>query len=72
MIWFQNNSLFFTIEHMSRYTTLTINIFSYVLLKNMKIWYFESIHRDKSNDISYDNIYLYIVVIKYSKSRLYE
>jgi hypothetical protein len=52
--------------------TLTINIFNYVLLKNTKIWYFKSIYRDKSNDISYANNYLYIVVIKYDQSILYE
>jgi hypothetical protein len=48
-----------------------INIFGYVLLKIMKVLYFESIHRNKSN-ILYINIYLYILVIKYDQSRLYE
>jgi len=36
----------------------------------MKIWYFENIHRDKSNDILYDIIYLYILVEKYDQSKL--
>jgi len=26
----------------------------------MKIWYFENTHRDESNDILYDIIYLYM------------
>jgi hypothetical protein len=41
---------------------LIIYNFSYLLLKMIKIVYFENIHRDKSNNILYDNIciiYLY-------------
>jgi hypothetical protein len=48
------------------YTILIINIFSCVLLKNVKNWYyFDSTHRDKFNKISYFNIYFYILVKKY-------
>ena len=36
----------------------------------MKIWYFENTHRDKSNDILYDTIYLCILVEKYGQSKL--
>jgi len=36
----------------------------------MKIWYFENTHRDKSNDILYDIIYLCILVEKYGQSKL--
>jgi hypothetical protein len=53
-------------------TILIINIFSCVLLKIMKNWYFDSIHRDKSNNISYVNIYLYTLVKKYDQNSLYE
>jgi hypothetical protein len=28
----------------------------------MRNWYFDSIHRDKSNNISYANIYLYTLI----------
>jgi len=35
----------------------------------MKIWYFENIHRDKSNDILYDIIYLCILVEKYDQNK---
>ena len=41
-----------------------------VLEKIMKIWYFENTHRDKSNDILYDIIYLYILVEKCDSSKL--
>jgi hypothetical protein len=33
----------------------------------MKILFFESINQDKSNDILYANIYLYILVLKYGR-----
>jgi hypothetical protein len=36
----------------------------------MKIWYFENTHRDESNDILYDIIYLCILVEKCSQSKL--
>jgi len=36
----------------------------------MKIWYFENNHRDESNDILYDIIYLCILVEKYGQSKL--
>jgi hypothetical protein len=39
---FQNNCI-----HICQCTTLNINIFNYLLLKIMKIVYFESTHRDK-------------------------
>ena len=40
------------------------------LEKIMKIGYFENTHRDKSNDILYDIIYLCILVEKYGQSKL--
>jgi len=36
----------------------------------MKIRYFENTHRDKSNDILYDTIYLCVLVEKYDQSKL--
>jgi len=36
----------------------------------MKIWYFENTHRDESNDILYDTIYLCILVEKYGQSNI--
>ena len=36
----------------------------------MKIWYFENIYRDESNDILYDIIYFYILVKKDDQSKL--
>jgi len=41
-----------------------------MLEKIIKIWYFENTHRDKSNDILYDIIYLCILVEKYGQSKL--
>ena len=41
-----------------------------ILEKIMKIWYFENAHRDESNDILYDIIYLCILVEKYGQSKL--
>ena len=41
-------------------TTVIANIFNYLLLKIIKIVYFENTRRDKSNKISYANIYKYI------------
>jgi len=38
--------------------------------KIMKIWYFENTHRDESNDILYDTIYLCVLVEKYGQSKL--
>jgi hypothetical protein len=51
----QNNCLF-SLLHTCRCTILTINIFSYVLLKNTNLifWKYPS-----KQDISYTNIYLY-------------
>jgi len=42
----------------------------YILEKIMKILYFENTHRDKSNDILYDIIYLCILVEKYGQCKL--
>ena len=42
-----------------------LNILNSILEKIMKIWYFENTHRDESNDILYDIIYLCILVEKY-------
>jgi hypothetical protein len=50
-------------------TTLTINIFSYILLKIIKSWYLENTYWNKSN-ILYTNSCLCILVQKYSQSRL--
>ena len=36
----------------------------------MKILYFENTHRDKSNDILYDIIYLCILVEKYGQNKI--
>ena len=41
---------------------LSLNILNNTLEKIMKIWYFGNIHRDESNDILYDIIYLCILV----------
>jgi len=41
-----------------------------ILEKIMKIWYFKNTHRDESNDILYDIIYLRILVEKYDQSKL--
>jgi hypothetical protein len=40
----------------TQYIILAIDIFNYILLKIIKIWYFESIHWNKSNKILYNNI----------------
>jgi len=50
--------------------TLSLNILNNILEKIMKIWYFENINRDESNDILYDIIYLSILVEKYGQSKL--
>jgi len=47
---------------------LSLNILNNILVKIMKIWYFENTHRDESNDILYDIIYLCILVEKYGQS----
>jgi len=49
---------------------LNLNILNNILYKIMKIWYFENTHRDKSNDILYDIIYLCLLVEKYGQSKL--
>jgi len=36
----------------------------------MKIWYFENTHRDISNNILYDIIYLCTLVEKYGQNKL--
>jgi len=41
-----------------------------ILEKIMKIWYFENTHRDESNGILYDIIYLCILVEEYGQSKL--
>ena len=41
-----------------------------ILEKIMEIWYFKNTHRDESNDISYDIIYLCILIEKYDQSKL--
>jgi hypothetical protein len=43
---------------------LIINIFNSLILKILKIIYFENTRRDKSNKISYANIFMYILVEK--------
>jgi hypothetical protein len=48
--------------------TLIVNIFSYLLLEIIKIVYFENTRRDKSNNISYADICMYITVEKYDQS----
>jgi hypothetical protein len=53
-------------------TILNINIFSYLLLKVIKIVYFENTSVDKSNNISYANICMYILIEKNDQSRSYE
>ena len=49
---------------------MSLNILNNILEKIMKIWYFENTHRDESNDILYDTIYLCILVEKYGQSKL--
>jgi len=49
---------------------LNLNILNNILEKIIKIWYFENTHRDESIDISYDIIYLYILVEKYHQTNL--
>jgi hypothetical protein len=46
-----------------QYTILIINNFNYLLLKIIKIVYFKSNRQDKLN-ISFINIYMYILVEK--------
>jgi hypothetical protein len=49
--------------HVCRYITLIINILNftpYIIVKIIKIWYFENIHRDESN-ILYANIYFLFI-----------
>ena len=40
--------------------TLTFNIFNSVLIKNIKIWYYETTHWDESNKIPHEYVFLYI------------
>jgi len=49
---------------------LNLNVLNNILEKIIKIWYFENTHRDKSNDILSDIIYLCILVEKYGQSKL--
>jgi hypothetical protein len=49
-----------------QYTILIINNFNYLLLKIIKIVYFKSNRQDKLN-ISFINIYMYILVEKYGQ-----
>jgi len=49
---------------------LSLNILKNILEKIMKISYFKNIHRDESNDILYDIIYLCILVEKYGQNKL--
>ena len=49
---------------------LILNILNNILEKIMKIWYFENTHRDKSNDILYEIIYLCILIEKNGQSKL--
>jgi hypothetical protein len=54
--------------HVCQCTTLIINTFNYLLLKiTIKIVYFESTCRNKSN-ISFSSIYMYMLVEKYGQS----
>jgi hypothetical protein len=49
--------------HVCQYTTLIVYISNYLLLKIIKMIYFECTRRDNSN-ISYANICMYILVEK--------
>jgi len=49
---------------------LSLNILNNILEKIMKIWYFENIYRNESNEILYDIIYLFILVEKYGQGKL--
>jgi len=51
---------------------LSLNILNDILAKIMKISYFENTHRNESNNILYDIIYLCILVKKYSQIKLGE
>jgi hypothetical protein len=51
--------------HICQYITLIINIFNCLFLTIMKMIYFKNTPRDKSNNISYVDIYMYILVEKY-------
>jgi hypothetical protein len=41
---------------------LMINIFNFIIVKNIKIWYFKNIHREESNNILYANIYFCLLL----------
>jgi hypothetical protein len=60
----------FDFIYVYQYTTLTANIFNYLLLQIIKIVYFENTIRDKSNNISYVNICIYYILVeKYGQSK---
>jgi hypothetical protein len=58
--------------HICQYIILITNIFNSLLVKIMEIWYFKNIHRNKSNKILYDNIYIYILLKKYGQNKTYK
>jgi hypothetical protein len=45
---------------------------NYIIVKNIRIWYFENTHRDESNNILYANIYFYLSVKNYSQNNMCE
>ena len=57
--------------HTYQCTILILNNFTNPLEKFIKIWYFENIHWDESNDILYDIIYLCILVEKYGQKCIF-
>jgi hypothetical protein len=63
----QNKWHNFDFVYVYQCTILIANIFNY-LLKIIKIVYFKNTRRDKSNNISYANICMYILVEKYGQS----
>jgi hypothetical protein len=48
------------------------HIFNYLLVKFIKIEYFENTHQSKSNKILYANIYIYKLLKKYGQSKMSE
>jgi hypothetical protein len=51
---------------------LITNIFISLLLKIIKIEYFENTHQNKSNKILYAYIYIYILLKNYSQGMINE
>jgi hypothetical protein len=61
-VWPLNDMFASNKWHVCLYTTLIVNISNYLLLKIIKMLYFKSTRWDISNNISYANIYMYILV----------